>query len=285
MKKARTLESFSSDCYRVKDEPRKIFLRIFSLYSLSNFWEDRESEKNSAAPQLTTVLLQNTGKIVFPVFRIIRQCKIFRNRQDLLNFETVCALESQVAEAFVNKNFTSAIEPIKTAKDQFTELFNDNQMNDHVTSMPEFLRKFTTGSVLAYILTKGVEVYERLKEYEKAVEILERLLSQKMYLPNYHGHWYERLVLDLDQHLKNPKRALETIKEGLNDPYVQEARLLFLSQRVIKIINTKKNNSIITYEDRKKFENHSRWLTPQQPFTETIQGEYVHMPIFKDDVI
>ena len=116
MKKARTLESFSSDCYRVKDEPRKIFLRIFSLYSLSNFWDDRESEKNTSAPQLTTVLLQNTGKIVFPVFRIIRQCKIFRNRQDLLNFEKVCALESQVAEAFINKNFASAIEPIKTAK-------------------------------------------------------------------------------------------------------------------------------------------------------------------------
>ena len=55
-----------------------------------------------------------------------------------------------------------------------------------------FLRKFTSGSVLAYICTKGVEVLEKLKRYEEAVEMLQFLVGQNLYLPDYHGHWYER---------------------------------------------------------------------------------------------
>ena len=112
-----------------------------------------------------------------------------------------------------------------------------------------------------------------MKQHDKAVELLKELINQHLYLSDYHGHWYERLILDLDQHLKNPKEALKTIKLGLDDQYVQEARLLFLSQRVIKITNIKKNNSIITNQDQMEFENHPRWLTPQDPISETIQGK------------
>ena len=161
IKKAKSLESFVlDDCYRVEDGPRCIFIRIFSLYSLSNFWEDRENDgrKNNSAPQLTTLLLQNTGKLIYPVFKIIRERKIFRTREDLLQFESVCALESDVAEAFASKKFESAIEPIKNAIGQFQALFKDEDLNNYVLSLPHFLRKFTTGSVLAYIMTKGIEV-------------------------------------------------------------------------------------------------------------------------------
>ena len=131
IKKAKSLESFVlDDCYRVEDGPRCIFIRIFSLYSLSNFWEDRENDgrKNNSAPQLTTLLLQNTGKLIYPVFKIIRERKIFRTREDLLQFESVCALESDVAEAFANKKFESAIEPIKNAIGQFQALFKDEEI-------------------------------------------------------------------------------------------------------------------------------------------------------------
>ena len=168
IKKAKSLESFVlDDCYRVEDGARCIFIRIFSLYSLSNFWQDRGEndgsggrKNNYSAPQLTTLLLQNTQKLIYPVYHIIRERKIFRTREDLLQFESVCALESNVADAFANKKFESAIEPVNTAIGQFQALFDDNveDLNNHVLSLPHFLRKFTTGSVLAYIMTKGIEV-------------------------------------------------------------------------------------------------------------------------------
>ena len=33
---------------------------------------------------------------------------------------------------------------------------------------------------------------EKLKRYEEAVELLQFLVGQNLYLPDYHGHWYER---------------------------------------------------------------------------------------------
>ena len=37
--------SMLDSCFCLTDEPRKIFLRILSLYSLSNWWDERESDK------------------------------------------------------------------------------------------------------------------------------------------------------------------------------------------------------------------------------------------------
>ena len=82
---------------------------------------------------------------------------------------------------------------------------------------------------------------------------------------------YFRLALDLDQHLKKPKIALEKIKAALDDPSVQEARLLSLQQRVERIVKSKKNG--ITLEEKRSFENHARWLCPQEPEKEVIQGK------------
>ena len=123
---------------------------------------------------------------------------------------------------------------------QFEELFNDSDKMEHMKSLPNYLRKFTTGSVLAYVMTKGVEIYERLKDYDNAVRLLRQLLAQDVFLPDYHGHWCERLVLDLDQHLKKAKDAIDAIWQGLNDPHVQESRLYSLCQRILKLSTMKK---------------------------------------------
>lgn len=268
LKKAREL--MASDCYLV--ENRGVFTRVLSLYSLSNFWEERDSDKGSqGAQQLTTILLQNTGRLIFPVFTIIRKSKIFRDRGDLLFFESACALESEVSEAFHDKDWNRALQPVQSAFAAFQKVLKNDDMTRHVQNLPEFLRKFTAGSVFAYVMTKGVELYERIKKHDVAVEFLRELLGQNYYLPDYHGHWRERLALDLDQHLKLPREAMTAIKDGLNDPYVQEARLLSLCQRAAKIAKAKK--SCTTALEMRELEDHKRWLSPQDPVNVTIQGK------------
>ncbi len=72
-------------CFRVSDAPRVLFMRILSLFSLSNFWDDRDGGDRSQQPQqLTTILLVNQGKVTFPCYDIVRQRKIFRDRDDLI---------------------------------------------------------------------------------------------------------------------------------------------------------------------------------------------------------
>ena len=45
-------------------------------------------------------------------------------------------------------------------------------------SLPRFLRKFTVGSVLAYALTKCVDLLEKRRKYEEATGLLKTLLAQ-----------------------------------------------------------------------------------------------------------
>ncbi len=66
-------------CYRLHEEPRKLFLRVLSLFSLSNWWDEREGNGQGQQPaQLTTILLVNQGKLTFPNYDIIRETKLFR---------------------------------------------------------------------------------------------------------------------------------------------------------------------------------------------------------------
>ena len=88
---------------------RGVFIRILSLHSLSDWWEERESNSTSAPPQqLTTLFLKNSGHVIYPSYNIIRQRHIFKDRQDLIQFEEACSMESAVAEAADSKVSTVA---------------------------------------------------------------------------------------------------------------------------------------------------------------------------------
>ena len=71
------------------------------------------------------------------------------------------------------------------------------------SKLPLFLRSYTAGTVYTRIDNQGVEILQRLKKYKEAVKLLEELLSQALYCPEYRGHWYDRLALNLDAHLKS----------------------------------------------------------------------------------
>ncbi len=65
-------------CYKLEEDPRKLFLRVLSLFSLSNFWDERESGEKGQPQQLTTILLVNQGKMTFPNYDIRRSARLFR---------------------------------------------------------------------------------------------------------------------------------------------------------------------------------------------------------------
>ena len=87
------------------------------------------------------------------------------------------------------------------------------------SGLPHFLRLYTAGSVYIRIDNQGVEILQRLKLYKEAVVLLEELLGQDLYCVQYRGHWYERLALNLEAHLK----------------LVQKVESLFLLHYTIKI--------------------------------------------------
>jgi Fanconi-associated nuclease 1 len=58
------------------------------------------------------------------------------------------------------------------------------------------------------MMSLAVEMLQRLRDYEGAVDLLERLLEQKVYCKSRRGYWWDRLALNLHQHLKETEKVL-----------------------------------------------------------------------------
>lgn len=79
--------------YRVKDlagksvrvckGPRAVFSRILLLFSLSESMEDEEAA-SAGQGQLSTVLMVNMGRMVFPSYTVNRKTQVFQDREDLI---------------------------------------------------------------------------------------------------------------------------------------------------------------------------------------------------------
>ncbi len=194
-----------------------------------------------------------------------------RCKDDLLDFEEACREEARMSEAFDKKDWEEALEVYKTAREMFETVMKHDDTISHVRQLPVFLRRFTRGAVLAYVVSRGVEVLERAKRHQEAVDTLRMLIEQDLYLPLYQGHWYERLTLDLDQHLKKPGESLEEVRNGMNDREVRKAKRLALVQRALMI----KNRKILGGKFDKQveeLESRSDWSPAGETPSETIQG-------------
>lgn len=70
-----------------------------------------------------------------------------------------------------------------------------------------FLRHYSEGWLYTRMLSSYVEYLEKGRRYEAANSVLELLLSQCDYCTGSRGRWWERLALNLDQHLKQPNKV------------------------------------------------------------------------------
>ncbi len=76
------------------------------------------------------------------------------------------------------------------------------------SKLPLHLRRFTAAWLFTKMCSQGVDLLQRNKEYVEAVKLLHQLLGQSEFCPNHRGRWWERLALNLDQHLKKPAEVL-----------------------------------------------------------------------------
>ncbi|XP_032115832.1 fanconi-associated nuclease 1 isoform X3 [Sapajus apella] len=208
LKRAKALAGQS---VRICKGPRAVFSRILLLFSLTDSMEDEDAACGGQG-QLSTVLLVNLGRMEFPSYTINRKTQIFQDRDDLIRWHE---------------------------------------------DLPLFLRCFTVGWIYTKILSRSVEILQRLHMYEgqtagtqlksrdasrnscplqkEAVRELESLLSQRIYCPDSRGRWWDRLALNLHQHLKRLEPAIKCITEGLADPEVRTGHRLSLYQRAVRL--------------------------------------------------
>lgn len=94
-------------------------------------------------------------------------------------------------------------DPIEeTLFDEHYKIYGENDLQ-----LPLFLRRFTAGSVYVYIFNRRIEALQCMKMYKEAVDLLYKLVKQDVYLLTHRGHWYERLALNVEQHLKDSAKV------------------------------------------------------------------------------
>ncbi|NWW76853.1 FAN1 nuclease, partial [Climacteris rufus] len=227
------VKDLAGKCVRVCKGPRAVFARILLLFSLPEALEEEEAG-SAGQGLLSTVLRANMGHMVFPSYTVNRQTQVFQDRDDLIRYATAAHLSSDIATAMVNGNWEEAHHLYLCAKQTWSELKNHPSLSYHRV-LPEYLRRFTVGWVYTRILSQGVEILQRLHRYKEAVQELQGLLAQDVYCADSRGRWWDRLALNLHQHLKNTKKAIGCIRSGLADPAVRTGHRLSLSQRALRI--------------------------------------------------
>ncbi|POI23384.1 hypothetical protein CIB84_012868, partial [Bambusicola thoracicus] len=248
---------------RICKGPRAVFSRILLLFSLSESVEDEEAG-SAGQGQLFTVLMVNMGRMVFPSYAVNRKTQVFQDREDLIRYATAAHLSNDIATAMVNGNWEEAHHLYMCAKETWNNLKDDPSLRCH-RALPEYLRHFTVGWKYTRILSQGVEILQRLHMYEvkwkmisklcngtsswfsnfanedlllllqAAVQELQTLLAQDVYCTDSRGRWWDRLALNLHQHLKNTKQAVDCIRSGLADPFVRTGHRLALYLRAQRI--------------------------------------------------
>ena len=261
-----------NSCYKINPSVRSTLMRVLCLWGLHTWWESKE--EGAAPSTLTSILLTNQGRTVYPAYKIARVAKIFRNRDDLILFEQAVKMGENIETAVLSKDFEAGYESYQTIRKCFESF--DESFFDHISSLPVFLQKYTALSVIIVGLTKAVDLLEKMKKYEEAVELLNKLIDLNV-LDKFRGHWYERLALDLDSHLKKPLDALNVVETALNDPKVRVGRRLMLIQRAVKICSMKKYNLEAELE---RFSSRPDWSCPTAEDLPTLS---VHGKMLSND--
>ncbi|XP_062521546.1 fanconi-associated nuclease 1-like isoform X2 [Corticium candelabrum] len=104
--------------------------------------------------------------------------------------------------------------------------------------LPDFLLRFSPGWIYTRIMGLAVEMLQKLRDYKGAVELLEQLLEQKAFCGGKRGYWWDRLALNLNQHLKLAEKSLDAISRGLADDHVRTGHRLALIGRARRICSS-----------------------------------------------
>ncbi|XP_069137446.1 fanconi-associated nuclease 1-like [Argopecten irradians] len=228
-------------CLHLMEEPRTVFLRLLMLFSLNDTILDEDNGTGSQGQQLFQMLQVNIGRVTYPAYTVNKRSAIFGDRDTFLRFANAVTKESDILTRIEKKDFDGAFDIFQSAEKEYDLLLRDPAVLRHDTNLPDFLRSYTACGVCVRVMNQGVEILQRRKDYTQAAKLLEKLLSQQTYCVTYRGHWWERLALNYDAHLKQPAKALKCIGEALDDKYVRTGHRLALYQRAEKICTAPKS--------------------------------------------
>ena len=210
----------NSNAVRLLNEPWELFSRMTYLYYPPQVNEDENGKVLSYEMNLTREI--SFGKRSLPEYNITRKTVIYQSREDLIQYEKACRLESQVMKYLDQKEYDRVLDEFYFEAWNGYNEFISSPSYAHTETIPSYLRNATAGHVYLRCLTHMIAAFEAKRKYHEAVNVCRILLRQNVFCLSYKGKFYERMVIDLEKHLKKPDVAFQALLDALNDVHVKE---------------------------------------------------------------
>lgn len=246
------LNNLLGPCYRINLDSKKVFdrcmivfdaLRDIMHYSTSSSVPRTPGSHQSFSrgPSLLSNMLRaGISTITYPNYEIYVTTPLFHDREELLEYEKACCYLADIRFEVENSKYDNALELCAKAEEDSKLLKKPTKC---VGKVPKFARRYSPLYVYFRIKCFKFEIYQKLRDYTNACSVLRELLLEEKETPK-RGYWYERLALNLEQHLKKPASALEVIAEGLADLTTLPSYYVSLSERMQKLKKNKDSLSI-----------------------------------------
>eukprot|EP00127_Corallochytrium_limacisporum_P001403 Clim_evm25s55 gene=Clim_evmTU25s55 len=223
----RDLASMLGTVVAIPTELKDLFSRIRTLFSL-NF------ENDELAPSILVMEMKN--RVVYPKYAISLGSEgIFLSRSTFREYHSAMVKRLQMEAFIFEKKFDEALILLAEARMQ---LWDGNDLRcslvETVLESP-FLRRFHAGEVYMSMLTIGAEVFERLHRWSDACDLYEQMIKQHIFGHSYRGKWYDRISINLKDHLNHHHESAMAIVAGLRDPVICTSRRLALQKRLQRL--------------------------------------------------
>ncbi|EFA78392.1 myotubularin related protein 15 [Heterostelium album PN500] len=252
-------------CFKVNDSVVKLWRMIHHLFFYN--WQIHNS---------TSLIVNNIMGIEFPEYKIWdgnsnsnsnnnnnsnksksnnhgESRNIFETRASLLEFEDVKAIEERFDSTNIKSTgndqdeLNTVISMINDCAEKLSnmtnnKLSNNNNSNNNIGSRNNitFALRFTPGWVYTRVLTSGIALLEKLKEYDKAIFHL-MVLTEVPFCPGKRGHWWQRMIINM-KHLNRSDDALVICERALKDEKVTSGDRLALENHYLQLTRNKNIN-------------------------------------------
>uniref|UniRef100_A0A7E4VVI5 Fanconi-associated nuclease n=1 Tax=Panagrellus redivivus TaxID=6233 RepID=A0A7E4VVI5_PANRE len=253
-------------CYRIRDEALDLFNAILTVYCPSSMDAirlfDPMFKSGLARALMYQMLLMEQKKLTYVAPEIDACIHNFDSSEALMKYIAAKRDETAMCDAMLSKDYELMYNIGSSIYLKVKQILEaDDPMITHAASLPQYLRRYTEPWVLVRCCMHSIDVMERIRKYDEAVEVIQFLLDSeklKLFLADRRGHLYERLALDLHSHLKRKADSLAACVRGIEDPMVRDRARLLLQDRALKL----DKNHVVT-------------LKVNEPTVLSIQGHIV----------
>ncbi|KAG8227131.1 hypothetical protein J437_LFUL001675, partial [Ladona fulva] len=222
---------------KVNHTHRELFLRTQLLYALPL------AKTMKVDGRVELIALMNDvsgGKVTYPSYTWEPLQKLFSSREALVRFQYALLLEANIKWKIKSKDFDEVVNLYESAIIQFQEELRDDHAREQSARLPNYLRNFTRGTVLARAVHHSIKCLRTKRMHSKMIYAYETLLSQDLYLKCFKGIWYDRLAQIYQQIMRDISKTVIFLTEALVDPSLNFIDRVLLSNRASPIVNVKK---------------------------------------------